>query len=67
MIGAEAHRRGEAPPTNRELAAWLAWAERYADNLDPLAHGSPLPRYADMQAAAAVQETSGHGFQDDGA
>lgn len=66
-VKAEADRRGEAMVTTPELAAWLAWAERYADALDPLASRNPLPRYVNVEAAGSDQETGADSTRDEGA
>ena len=43
LVRAEAIRRHGEILEGTDIATWLAWAERYADRIDPLAEGNQLP------------------------
>ena len=44
-VRAEAIRRQGEIVEGSEIAQWLAWAERYANRIDPLAEGNQLPAH----------------------
>lgn len=60
-VRAEADHREVDLSTNPGLAAWLVWAEQYAEKLDPLSSGRPLPQCPNTKDVSPEPETSGKG------